>query len=114
MVTTSSTLQQLIEDRTDHWIGELIRLCRQPSVSADDKGHLVSRFAALEAFRALHPDTPFRIKFLFEGEEEIGSPSLEPFIRDHAELLAAEACIWEGGGVDDDNRPVIFCGLRGC
>jgi acetylornithine deacetylase/succinyl-diaminopimelate desuccinylase-like protein len=79
----------------------------------DDKGALVSRLAALEAFRRAHSGVPFRVKFLLDGGEEIGSPALEPFIRDHADLLAADACIWENGGVDEDGRPLVSFGLRG-
>lgn len=81
--------------------------------AVDDKGHIVSRLAAFDAFRTVYGALPYRIKFLLEGEEEIGSPSLHGFIRDHRDLLAADACIWEAGGVDSEGRPSMVLGLRG-
>lgn len=79
----------------------------------DDKGELVSRLAALDAFLATHPTNGLRVKALVEGAEEIGSPGLEAFVREHIDLLAADACIWEAGGVDSAGSPRIDLGLRG-
>lgn len=79
----------------------------------DDKGEFVSRLAALDAFMATHPSNGLRIKALVEGAEEIGSPGLEPFVREHAAMLSADACIWEAGGIDTSGRPRIDLGLRG-
>ena len=53
------------------------------------------------------------MKFLIEGEEEVGSPNLAPFVHENRELLAADACIWEGSMKDDAGRPMIFCGTKG-
>jgi acetylornithine deacetylase/succinyl-diaminopimelate desuccinylase-like protein len=80
---------------------------------SDDKGQLISRIAALRAVRAVTGGLPARVKFLVEGEEEISSPSLEPFIAHQRELLAADACVWEFGGVDNEGRPEVVLGLRG-
>jgi acetylornithine deacetylase/succinyl-diaminopimelate desuccinylase-like protein len=79
----------------------------------DDKGEFISRLAAFDAARAVYGELPYRVTFLIEGEEEIGSPSLEDFIRTHQELLAADACIWESGEVDYAGRYVLYLGLRG-
>jgi acetylornithine deacetylase/succinyl-diaminopimelate desuccinylase-like protein len=79
----------------------------------DDKGHIVTRMAALDAWLAVTGELPCRVKFLIEGEEEIGSPSLEPFVRRERERLSADACIWEFGGVDASGNPVLALGLRG-
>ena len=79
----------------------------------DDKGEFVSRLAALDAFAATRQTNGLRIKALVEGAEEIGSPGLEPFVRDHAAMLSADACIWEAGGIDTEGRPRIDLGLRG-
>jgi len=79
----------------------------------DDKGELISRLAAFDAVRAVYGDLPYCVKFLVEGEEEIGSPHLNAFIRDHQELLATDACVWESGGVDYQGRPAMYLGLRG-
>jgi acetylornithine deacetylase/succinyl-diaminopimelate desuccinylase-like protein len=48
-----------------------------------------------------------------EGEEAIGSPTLEPFVEEDAELLRSDACVWEFGGVDAEGRPHLTLGLRG-
>ena len=79
----------------------------------DDKGHIVSRLAAVEAIRAIHGELPCRVKFIIEGEEEIGSNNLPAFIEQHRDLLRADGCIWEFGGVNYDGRPFTFLGMRG-
>jgi acetylornithine deacetylase/succinyl-diaminopimelate desuccinylase-like protein len=80
---------------------------------SDDKGHIVCRLAALDAILANADELPCRIKFIIEGEEEVGSPHLPSFVEQNAELLAADACIWEFGGVDHRGTPVQSAGLRG-
>jgi acetylornithine deacetylase/succinyl-diaminopimelate desuccinylase-like protein len=80
---------------------------------SDDKGQVISRIAAMRAVRAVTGGYPARVKFAVEGEEEIGSLHLEPFVEHHADLLKADACVWEFGGVDDEGRPTIYLGLRG-
>jgi acetylornithine deacetylase/succinyl-diaminopimelate desuccinylase-like protein len=81
---------------------------------SDDKGQLVSRIAAMRAVRAVSDGRlPVRVKFAVEGEEEISSPSLEPFVAQHHDLLAADTCVWEFGGVDHEGRPEVVLGLRG-
>lgn len=79
----------------------------------DDKGHLTSRLHALDAILAEEGELPCRVKFIVEGEEEISSVHLHDFVRNHRELLAADACIWEFGDVDHNDRPVQSLGLRG-
>ncbi|MBN1123024.1 MAG: M20/M25/M40 family metallo-hydrolase [Anaerolineae bacterium] len=81
--------------------------------AADDKGNVISRIAAVEAVRAALGDLPCNIKFVIEGEEEIGSPHLPAFVRKHELKLAADACIWEFGGVDFEDRPTQILGMRG-
>jgi acetylornithine deacetylase/succinyl-diaminopimelate desuccinylase-like protein len=80
---------------------------------SDDKGHLICRLAALDALQAVTGGLPVGVKFLVEGEEESGSQALEPFIAAHRQTLAADACIWEFGGVDADENPLLYAGLRG-
>jgi acetylornithine deacetylase/succinyl-diaminopimelate desuccinylase-like protein len=80
---------------------------------SDDKGEIISRLAALRAVREVHGDLPCRVKFLIEGGEEIGSPGLPDFVAQHRDLLAADACVWEGGGVDFEDRPTLMLGMRG-
>ncbi len=80
---------------------------------SDDKGHLTNRLFALDAVLAETGDLPCGVKFIVEGEEETSSEHLYDFVRDHQELLAADACIWEFGGVDHTGRPEESLGLRG-
>ncbi|MFL5761795.1 MAG: M20/M25/M40 family metallo-hydrolase [Thermomicrobiales bacterium] len=80
---------------------------------ADNKGNLAARISAVKAYREVRGDLPVSIKFIVEGEEEIGSPHLEHFVDDHPDLCQADACIWEFGGKGWDGRPQIHLGLKG-
>ncbi len=80
---------------------------------ADDKGDVLARIQALRLYIEEHGPLPFKLKFLIEGEEEVGSPNLAPFVRDNAGLLAADACLWEGSMKDEAGRPSIECGTKG-
>ena len=80
---------------------------------SDDKGHIVARLAALAAVRHTLGELPCDVKFVIEGEEEIGSPNMAAFVEAHKERLAADACIWEFGGVDGEGRPRQTLGMRG-
>ena len=80
---------------------------------SDDKGHLASRLHAIDAILASDGDLPCNIKFIIEGEEEISSLHLKTYIQEHATQLAADACIWEFGGVDHRDVPIQYLGLRG-
>ncbi len=81
--------------------------------SSDDKGQLISRIAALRAVAEVLGGLPCRVKIMVEGEEEIGSPHVEPFVEEHRDLLAADGCVWEFGGVDHEGHPLVHLGLRG-
>jgi len=80
---------------------------------SDDKGHLVSRLHALDALLDQNGELPCNVKFIVEGEEETGSLHLPAFITANKEKLAADACIWEFGGVDQREVPMQYLGLRG-
>ena len=80
---------------------------------ADDKADVLARIQALRLYIGEHGPPPFKLKFLIEGEEEVGSPNLAPFVRANADLLSADACLWEGSMKDDAGRPVIYCGTKG-
>ena len=83
--------------------------------ASDDKGEFAVRLAALRALKEQHGgQLPLTIKWLLEGEEEIGSPSLEGFVRDHAGELTADGCLWEFGSIDSSGRPVLIGGVKGC
>lgn len=81
---------------------------------SDDKGHISCRLMALDALRAAHGGTlPVNVKFVIEGEEEVSSVHLPAWIEANANILNADVCIWEFGGVDEGGHPEIICGLRG-
>src|ERR671914_448685 len=79
---------------------------------ADDKGDVLARIQALRLYTEEHGPLPFKLKFLIEGEEEIGSPNLASFVRSNADLLSADACLWEGSMKDEAGGPMIFCGTK--
>jgi len=80
---------------------------------SDNKGNLMARLQAIEAYRATIGDLPLRVRVLFEGEEEIGSAHLGDFVRENAERLKADGCIWEAGYKDAAGRPTVSLGLKG-
>ena len=80
---------------------------------ADDKGHIVSRLHAIDAILEQDGELPCNIKFVIEGEEETSSVHLHEFIELHQAKLAADACVWEFGGVDHREVPIQYLGLRG-
>ncbi|HEX7877848.1 MAG TPA: M20/M25/M40 family metallo-hydrolase [Candidatus Eisenbacteria bacterium] len=81
---------------------------------SDDKGHFIARLHALDAVRQARGGTlPCRVKFVVEGEEEVGSVHMPAFVEKNRERLAADACVWEFGGEDDEGRPEQYLGMRG-
>ena len=80
---------------------------------SDDKGNIAARLAVINAFREEWGGLPCHIKIFAEGEEESGSPNLPGLVENHKEILTADACIWEGGGRNAQNHPLIYLGLKG-
>ena len=80
---------------------------------SDDKGHILCRLAAIDALLEINEELPCSIKFVVEGEEEIGSINLPPFLKEHKQRLAADACIWEFGNVNHEGTPIQNAGMRG-
>jgi acetylornithine deacetylase/succinyl-diaminopimelate desuccinylase-like protein len=82
--------------------------------AADDKGELVARLAALDAVRSARGGSlPCNVTFVVEGEEEIGSPHIAAFVREHQDLLRCQGALWEGGGINAEGQPVMTLGFRG-
>lgn len=81
--------------------------------SADDKGELITRIKAVESYLKVHGDVPCNVKFLVEGEEEIGSMHVEQYLKKYKNKLACDGVIWEFGYVDQKNRPIISLGMKG-
>jgi len=80
---------------------------------SDDKAHITSRLFAIDALLAQDGELPCTVKFVIEGEEETSSVHLKPFVESNAQLLKADACVWEFGGVDFREVPIQYLGLRG-
>ncbi|HKW77798.1 MAG TPA: M20/M25/M40 family metallo-hydrolase [Candidatus Limnocylindria bacterium] len=80
---------------------------------SDNKGNLMARLQAIEAYRETIGELPLRIRVLYEGEEEIGSEHLGDFVKENAARLRADGCIWEAGYKDAAGRPTISLGLKG-
>jgi len=80
---------------------------------SDNKGNIAARVGAIRAWREVHGGLPCTLKFCIEGDEEIGSPHMEEFVQEQRALLAADACLWEGGGVNCEDVPEVSLGVKG-
>lgn len=80
---------------------------------ADNRGDAMARAQAIQTYREVFGELPVKVKFLIEGEEEIGSPSLPAFVDRNKELLRADGCLWEAGSRDEEDRVLIALGLKG-
>jgi len=81
--------------------------------AANSKGDLVARLAAVEAYQKTFGKLPFCLRFIIEGEDGLGSPSLYRFTSEHADMLRADGCIWDDGYRDTKERLVISLGFKG-
>ncbi len=80
---------------------------------SDNKGNLFARIQAVETWLATRGPLPLKIKFVVEGEEEIGSPHLTAFAEANRALLKADGCLWEAGGKDLQGRFLLTFGCKG-
>ncbi|MCZ4351401.1 M20/M25/M40 family metallo-hydrolase [Roseovarius aestuarii] len=81
--------------------------------TSDDKGQLMTFVEACRAYRDVNGSLPCRITFFFEGEEESGSPSLVPFMEQHADELRADLALICDTGMFQSKTPAIVTMLRG-
>ncbi|MBN1991152.1 MAG: dipeptidase [Anaerolineae bacterium] len=81
--------------------------------ATDDKGQLYVHLAAVEAYLQSTGRLPLNIKFMLEGEEEIGSLSLNDFVPQHRDLLKADAALISDTPMLDPQTPLIVAGVRG-
>jgi len=65
--------------------------------AADNKGEIAVRLAAIHALREEDGTLPVTVKWIIEGEEEVGSAHFGAIIAPHVDLLRADGCLWEGG-----------------
>ena len=76
------------------------------------KGQVVAALSAIESI-AQNGRPPVNVKFIIEGEEEIGSPSLRPFLEEHKSLLTSDFALNTDAGMIAADVPTIVYGLRG-
>lgn len=81
--------------------------------ATDDKGQLFIHVKALEAYLKTAGAAPANVKFLLEGEEEVSSPNLLPFIEEHLDLLEADVCVISDSSMRVIEEPAITHSLRG-
>jgi acetylornithine deacetylase/succinyl-diaminopimelate desuccinylase-like protein len=81
--------------------------------ATDDKGPVYMVLKTAQAFAAQEGGLPLNVKFLFEGEEEIGSPHLPAFVRDHADELAADLVISADGAMWRPTEPSLALASKG-
>jgi acetylornithine deacetylase/succinyl-diaminopimelate desuccinylase-like protein len=81
--------------------------------SADDKGQVFMHFKAVEAHLKQNGRLPVNIKFILEGEEEVGSENLDDFVRANKDRLAADVVVISDSPMFDRGIPSICYGLRG-
>lgn len=99
--------------KTDPFSPDIRDGCIFARGAADTKGNIAARLSAIETFLNLYGEIPCNVKFLVEGEEEIGSPGLSRFVDSHKTYLRADGCMWESGYKDLADRPTITLGAKG-
>ncbi|MEK6851172.1 MAG: M20/M25/M40 family metallo-hydrolase [Candidatus Thermoplasmatota archaeon] len=81
--------------------------------AADDKGQLLGMMRGAEAAFEFDPHLPINVKFLFEGEEEVGSPGLAAILAQHRSLLEADLMIASDGTLHHSGRTTLILGFKG-
>jgi len=82
--------------------------------TCDNKGELAVRLAAMRALREQDGALPIGVRWIIEGEEEIGSPSFDEIVRRNVELLRADGALYEGGSARlPDGRGDVALGFKG-
>lgn len=81
--------------------------------ATDDKGQMLTHVFSAQAWMETAGRLPVNLKYIIEGEEEVGSRSLEEFLAEHAEQLACDCCVISDGAQFAPGQPAITYGLRG-
>lgn len=79
----------------------------------DNKGQHFAQLLAIESHLAVHGELPCNVIFLLEGEEEIGSPHIAEFVREHADRLKADLVVTSDGPLHESGLPIVTFGVRG-
>jgi acetylornithine deacetylase/succinyl-diaminopimelate desuccinylase-like protein len=81
--------------------------------ATDSKGNLMAHLMAVRAYREVFGDVPVNVKYVFDGEEEISSPTIDSFVDEHRDILSADAGLSLDGGFEASNRPRVQFGSSG-
>jgi acetylornithine deacetylase/succinyl-diaminopimelate desuccinylase-like protein len=81
--------------------------------AVDDKGQMYMHVKAIEALRAAHGSLPLNVKFIVEGEEEVGGASIAKYVAEHPEKLRADAALVSDTAMYAEGMPTLCIGLRG-
>ncbi len=81
--------------------------------AGDDKGELAARLSAIKAIVDSGGSIKPNIKWLVEGEEEVGSPHLHSFVLKNKTMLKGDGCLWEGGDRSPSGRSEVHLGVKG-
>lgn len=81
--------------------------------ASDDKGQVFMHLKTIEALFNTYGTLPVNVKFIIEGEEEIGSPSLPKYVEEHKEKLSSDLILISDTGLYGPGKPAVCYGLRG-
>src|SRR5699024_5097425 len=81
--------------------------------AGDNKGQLMAQLLAVETYQKVVGPLPINLKFVFEGEEESGSPNIAPFVEEYKDLLKADLVYTSDGPMHESGRPFVLLGVRG-
>ena len=81
--------------------------------ACDDKGQMYMHIKAIEALRAVNGTLPVNVKFLVEGEEEVGGASIATYVAEHPEKLRADVALVSDTAMYAEGVPTLCIGLRG-
>jgi acetylornithine deacetylase/succinyl-diaminopimelate desuccinylase-like protein len=81
--------------------------------ASDDKGELITRIKAVQYYLDETGDVPCNVKYIIEGEEEVGSSHLEKYLIKYRQKFSCDATIWEFGYIDENETPIISLGMKG-
>jgi acetylornithine deacetylase/succinyl-diaminopimelate desuccinylase-like protein len=79
----------------------------------DNKGQHFAQILAIESHLRVHGELPCNVIFMIDGEEEVGSPNLPSFVRDHRERLQADVVVTADGSLHPSGTPIVQFGVRG-
>ncbi len=106
-------VEPLEEWKCDPYAAEVVDGAIVARGTVDDKNGIAAKICAVDAWQKVYGSLPCGVKFFIEGEEEVGSPNLETFAKEHRDLLECDGFHWESGWKDPDEYPQIEFGEKG-